>query len=445
MEKKDQEKLETALTEIKDGIGGVMTRINEVETKTQGQLGEMTAKFVDIEKDSKEVSAKLATFEGKLISMSEYLRDRKLGLGISIPGLEEEIKRKKFSLGRVMACMGMIALEPAESKSIWEKYAPFEYEVGKETRKKAIDTGTAGAGGGYLIPQEYLAAEFVDLLRANLVVVAAGARMVTGLTGAPARVPGQLTASTPYWVAQNATITKSNPTFGEVTMTPKTMGMRAQISNLSLLMENPDVEALVRQDFASVAALEIDRVALRGAGTAEPLGITNTPNIPTIAMGAAGGAFTWDSGVDFEGKLEDATALKGSLAYIMSAKVKRLLKKTRIPQFSGDTAGQYIVPPILSDAIMRDMLGYAFHTSTQIPTDLTKTSGANLSEIYFGNWNDLIIGMWGAVEILASNIGGDAWAQGSVEIRLMQNLDVLVRRLASFVIATDVFTTASGT
>lgn len=435
---------------IQDGIGGTITRLNEVEQRSTGVLEKVEAGFTGLKTDQETISkkisdfeTKLATFDGKLITVDEHLRQRKLGTGVSasVSGLEGK-ELKKFSLGRVMATMGMIAMNPADAKALWEKHAPFEYEVQKEIRQKALDTGTGGAGGGYLVPQEYLAAEFIDLLRAELVVVRAGARVLGGLTGKPAKIMSQVGTSTPYWVGENATITQSNPTFAEQSMSPKIMAMRAQISNLEMLLSNPDVENLVRQDFAAVSALEIDRVALRGAGTLEPVGLVNTPSIPTIAMGTDGAAMTIESFIDFEGTLEDANALRGSLSFIFGPKVKRLLKKTRIPQFSGDTGGMYLLPPVMTDQMVRDLLGYNYFTSTAIPTNLTKGAGTNLSEVYFGNFNDLIIGMWGGVEILATNIGGNAWAQNAVEIRLVQNLDIHVRRLASFVVATDVKTTA---
>jgi len=438
----EKKKLEDALKEISDGVGGTLARNKDVEVKVDSRvkgIDDMSAKFEGLEKDTKEMTQKLVGFEGQLITMADHLKQRKLGISGSVPGLEEELKhdKRKFSLGRVMACMGMIYRAPHDALRIWEKYAPFENEV-----QKALDTGTGGAGGGYIVPQEYMVSEFVDLMRANLVVREAGARVLTGLTGSPVKIPAQLSSSTPYWVGQNATITLSNPTFGEASFTPKIMAMRAQISNLEILLSNPDVENLVRQDFASVAALELDRVALRGAGTLEPLGIANTPSIPTFAFGTNGDRMTFDHFLDIEGVLEDKNGLKGNLAFITSAKVKRLLKKTRIPQFSGDTGGMYLMPPVMSNAQVQDMAGYPIYCTTQLPTNLTKAGGTDLTELYFGNWSDLIVAFWGGLEVLATNVGGNAWAQNAVEIRLVQNTDVHVRRLDSFVYASDVQTVA---
>ncbi|MFO0767593.1 MAG: hypothetical protein U0231_12620 [Nitrospiraceae bacterium] len=60
-----------------------------------------------------------------------------------------------------------------------------------------------------------------------------------------------------------------------------------------------------------------------------------------------------------------------------------------------------------------------------------KGSSTDCTEVYFGNWADLIIGQWGGVEILATNVGGNAWAQNAIEVQLVQNVDVQVRHKAS--------------
>ena len=102
--------------------------------------------------------------------------------------------------------------------------------------------------------------------------------------------------------------------------------------------------------------------------------------------------------------LEDASALvpDGKFAFVTHGKVKRHLKLTRIPQFSGDPGGAYVVPPIILDRALAHMLGHPIFTTAQIRTNLTKGSGSNLSEVYCGNFADLLIGVWGNLEILAT-------------------------------------------
>ena len=220
-------------------------------------------------------------------------------------------------------------------------------------------------------------------------------------------------------------------------MTPKTMAIRAQYSNLLGLLSNPNMENIVRRDFLKVCALELDRVALRGLGVSgQPLGLNGTAGIGTYAIGVNGGDLTRQDMLKIAGVVEDQNALGGKLAFIVSPKAKRVLKNERIAQFSGQTIGSY-VNPSLSDEGLAGVLGYPVYTTTQIPVNLTKGSSTDCSEVYFGNFEELLIGIWGSIEILATNIGGNAWAQNAIEIRLIQNVDTQVRHGQSFVLCSD--------
>ena len=46
------------------------------------------------------------------------------------------------------------------------------------------------------------------------------------------------------------------------------------------------------------------------------------------------------------------------------------------------------------------MSGYPIFTTAQVRTNLTKASGSDLAEVYFANWADVVIGIWGNLEIL---------------------------------------------
>ncbi len=206
----------------------------------------------------------------------------------------------------------------ALGQDVWKEIkGEYEHAVLIETTQKALDTGTGGAGGGFVVPIQTLP-DFIERLYANLVVKQAGAMVLPNLVGSPVYIPKQLTSADIYWIGQNAPITLSNPTFGSVTLTPKTMAARAQYSNLLALLSNPNAEELMRRDFARIAAVELDRVVLRGAGTLEPIGIANTANIPSLALGDDGGAFDWAAAVEAEGMLEDASALvpDGKFAFV---------------------------------------------------------------------------------------------------------------------------------
>ncbi|MBI3806766.1 MAG: phage major capsid protein [Nitrospirae bacterium] len=313
-----------------------------------------------------------------------------------------------------------------------------EMKVIQEATQKSMDTSTGGAGGGFVVPIEYLGTSFIEVLRANSVVMRAGATLMDKLTGTPVQVPKQLTSASVQWVGQNATITASDPSFGNVQLTPKTMAIRAQYSNLLGILSNPTIEAVMRRDLAKVAALELDRVCLRGSGSSnQPLGLNGVSGIGTYAIGTNGGNLSIDDLYALIGTIEDANAMGSRLALITSPKGLRKLKKQRIAQYSGDTGGSYAVQPLLTDDALSKALGLTCLTTTQLPVTLTKGSSTDCTEVYVGNWEELLIGQWGSVEILATNIGGNAWAQNAIEVRLIQNVDVQVRHPASFVYCAD--------
>ena len=62
--------------------------------------------------------------------------------------------------------------------------------------------------------------------------------------------------------------------------------------------------------------------------------------------------------------------------------------------------------------------------SNNVPR-LAKGSGSSLSAIIYGNWSDLVIGMWGSLEILFDPYTDIA--KGYVGIRALQFIDCSVR------------------
>jgi hypothetical protein len=38
--------------------------------------------------------------------------------------------------------------------------------------------------------------------------------------------------------------------------------------------------------------------------------------------------------------------------------------------------------------------------SNVVPSNLSKGSGSNLSALIFGNWQDLVVGQWGGIDIV---------------------------------------------
>lgn len=391
----------------------------------ENSLGEIKQGIKTVLRDQESQGDRIKALEG-------YHADRSRRAGLPLPSGDQ----KAFSIGKVIAAQ-VLAREGV--KDPWARVGgEFEKSVVEQATTKALDTGTAGSGGGYVVPQEYVA-DVIEMLYAQATVIRAGATVLSGLKGSPVRIPKQLGSGTVYWVGQNATITAADASFGEVQMTPKTMAMRTQFSNLLNLASNPAAEQLIRADFARTAALELDRVALRGSGSSnQPLGVKGVSGISTYAIGTNGGPLALDDLYSLQGLLEDANVIGEKVALITNPKALRKLKKQRIAQYSGDTGGTYaLMPTILTDESLSKALGVQCLTTTQLPVNLTKGSSSDCTEVYYANWSDLLIGLWGDVEILATNIGGNAWAQNAVEVRFILNVDLAVRHPESFVLCAD--------
>jgi len=398
-----------------DKIAEILAAIQATEKMLGDQKTTMEEKMKALDK-IEELETRLAAIETSIKQKHSKL--------IDLPGVDEG--KEQFSF--LKAFYGIATND-------WDK-SGFEKEVFDQTRKRALETGT-GSAGGYIVPSQYIA-EIIEILRAKSVVIGMGATVLDGLVGSPVEIPRQDGGATAYWVGENADITESQQAFGQLNLTPKQVAAMVKMSNRFMNLSNPSGEAMVRRDLAQVIALAIDLAALRGSGSAnQPMGIANTPGINTVAIGANGGLFDWDVASDMEGKLEDENALDGRIGYIMHGKVKRKLKRIRIAQYSAQTDGEYIFNPIMSDAALAEQLGYPLSATSQIPTNLAKGGGTNLSEVYLGNWQELIIGQWGGLEFMASSETSDAFQKVQTWIRVIQEVDIALRHAKSFCLVND--------
>jgi len=217
-----------------------------------------------------------------------------------------------------------------------------------------------------------------------------------------------------------------------VALTPKTAGAYVDYSRRLLLQSSISVEAFVRLDIARTIALMIDLGAIAGTGASnQPRGILNTAGIGSVAGGTNGLAPTWDHLVDLESAVANANAPTGALGYLTNTKVRGKLKKTQM--FSGTNG----IPVWGTDGQLN---GARAEVSNQVPSNLTKgTSNGVCSAIIYGNWSDLIIALWGGLDIMLDPYAGST--AGTKRVVALQDVDVSVRYAASFSSMQDALTT----
>jgi HK97 family phage major capsid protein len=299
--------------------------------------------------------------------------------------------------------------------------------------QRDLIVGTA-ADGGNTVATDLMASAFIDLLRNQLALNQMGIRMMTDLVGNLA-IPRQTGGATAFWVAENAAPTESQQSFGQVPLTPKTVAAFTDISRRLLLQSSMDVESFVRMDLAMVLALAIDAAGINGSGASnQPRGILNTAGIGAVVGGANGAALNYGHIVDLETQVAVANADINNLGYLVNARTRGHTKKT--VKFGTGTE-----MPIW-DGGTEPLNGYRAGVSNQVPGNLVKgSSGAVCSAVIFGNFSDLILGMWSGLDLLVNPYtGADA---GTVRIHAYQDVDFAVRNAASFAAMVDALTPAA--
>jgi HK97 family phage major capsid protein len=410
-----------------EALASTMGTVSETMTGFATQIGEIKAQQ---EKQAEEIAA---------------LKERKVEpdrRDVGVPGSEEKNDGRDFSF--IRAARGILYNDWRGAEYEREVFALTDYQaygISKEeredqARKREMSTSNDQLGG-YLVPTQVLSNFFIELLRPNIVVEAMGATVLDNLTGAPVEIPAQIGGADAFWTGENQSITDSDVTVGQIALNPRQVSALVKMSSRLQRLSVPAAEPMVRQDMARAIAEAIDLAALRGSGASgEPIGIANTVGINTVAIGTDGGAFDFTVADNMRQALAVDDALRGKLGYVMHPSVSGKMRRERIAQFSGQLDGAYVMLP-MSDAELGDRLGFKWLETTQIPTNLTKGTGSNLSEIYFGNWAELLIGMWMGLELDASRQAGDAFQKNQVWLKATVETDVAMRHVESFCLVSD--------
>lgn len=332
-----------------------------------------------------------------------------------------------------------------------QRAAAFEIEcseaVGKKLKKSSdgffipievatrdLTVGTATAGGN-LVATNLLYGSFIDMLRNRMMVRRMGATVLTDLVGDIA-IPRQTGGATCYWVAESGAPTESGQTFDQVTMSPNTIGAFTDISRKLLLQSSIDIEQFVRGDLAKAVGLGIDLASINGSGSSnQPTGILATSGIGAVVGDTNGAAPDWADAVDLWSAVAQDNADAGSLGYLTNSKVIGKLMQT---EKAANTA-QFVCKDFPDAEGFTSMAGARCGVSNQVPSNLTKgTSSGVCSAIIYGNWADLIIGMWGGLSLTVDPYTGAT--SGTVRVVVLQDVDIAVRHAESFAAMVDALT-----
>jgi HK97 family phage major capsid protein len=164
----------------------------------------------------------------------------------------------------------------------------------------------------------------------------------------------------------------------EITMTPKRLTAYIDVSKTLLDQTSFDMQQFLIDDIKNAIAAKLDASILdaTASSSTRPAGLLNGVATTLVTTSFA-------EVVAMEAAVDTANALQGKLAYITHPNVKQLMKTTA--KLSNGAA--------IMEGDMAN--GYPVLVSSAIPTGATTSKG-----IIYGNWNDLIIGQWGGLDII---------------------------------------------
>lgn len=248
------------------------------------------------------------------------------------------------------------------------------YELAEE--RKALSIG-ADPSGGYTV-SGVLAAEWIDALRAKMVLTQAGALTVPmeskSLT--MAKLTGDPTVS---WHAENASLVDADPTFGAVELNAKTVVCLVKLS-LELAQDSTNIEQILSTALINATANAIDAAGLNGTSTNSaiaPQGIFNAAGRNKVT--SIGAPTSWDFVVDgmYE-LLADDVAMESIGAMIGHPAIWKKMRKLKTGITNDNT-------PLTMPAEVAAL--------PKLWTTAAPLTGGTTAKAIIGDWRDLLFGV----------------------------------------------------
>lgn len=251
--------------------------------------------------------------------------------------------------------------------------------AGMKTSEGAIQALGRGqdTAGGYAVPHTVMP-EILSAMTPASSLMQAGVGVVPldqGVKSVTSAVVNAIPQAA--WRTESGALAMSEPTFRGVTAVPQSLAFMFKVSR-ELLADAPNMEAALRIAIGQAFAKELDRVGLRGSGTApEPRGLLNTDGVQAVDFGGANGA----SLASYAPILQGIGAVMNADGPMPSAVIGA---PRSVISLAGlvDSTGQ----PIRKPELLQNLP--ILHTS-QVPVNLTVGTGKDCSELYVGDFRGM--------------------------------------------------------
>lgn len=347
--------------------------------------------------------------------LSDFLR------GVKFDGLEAEVHKKlekdRRDFGLPYQGGLLVPMDLRSDEERWQEYERRRVEA------RSLDSKTITKGTETVFERP---GEMIEMLRNEAVVGRLGARFLGGLSG-PLAFVKQTGGLTAYWVGENpaSDVSASDIAFGLVHMVAKTIQATTGYTRQLLVQTSIDIENMIREEFAEAHGIKLDKTAFYGLGTAgEPLGIYLAPDVNVRAVG---GNPDYADVVDTTVLVAEDNALRGNLGWVTTPGLAGKMKQT--PEHATGTMANWLWQGTILEGTLGGYRAIASNQISKVMTGSAETGGAEHGCI-FGNWRELIIGLFQSMELIV-----DPYAQkkkGIIEVTSFQMADQILRHGESF-------------
>ena len=267
---------------------------------------------------------------------------------------------------------------------------------------------TVEGAGQETVAEDKLA--LLEPLRANLVMVKAGASYLSGLVG-NVSIPAY-SGSNVSWAGEVSAATDGAGDFSEVNLEPKRLTAYVDVSKQFLIQDSASAEEMLKRDISD--KLEATILGSAAGSATMPAGIFNGVTAETKDI-------TYKRLVDMETALEEAN-VAGNKCFIVSPSAKGILKTTAKDALYNVTDGGVHTCVGCAGCLMEEneVNGYPVYC----------TSNVTSKGVVMGHFEDFVIGQWGGIDLTVDPY--TQAANGKVRLVINAYFDAKPRRTGSF-------------
>lgn len=283
---------------------------------------------------------------------------------------------------RAVKCLDVFGRHDVEAAAYHARKKYQDTEMERQFKALAV---TNPVDGGYLVPEVY-ADQIIELLYPKTVIFELGAQKVP-LTNGNLNLPKMTSGTRARWGGEQRKIKTTETKFGNIKLSAKRLEAIVPQSRELLMSTSYSADALFANDLMRSMQLGLDYGALYGkGGEFEPVGIVKNEGVEKINakglnnadLADANGKITADFPVYVRSKVMSKNVDDMAAGWCFNSMLEGYLMNLKT-----DT-GAYIYRDEMGEG---KLLGFQYKVSNQIPTDAN-----GLTELFFGNWADLLVG-----------------------------------------------------